>query len=126
MRILYGGAGQHSYKRDEINKNAFDRIIKDTFEGKIKWKEDMLVLERYTAHATIINHQGIEIVTPLMFHTDDYPSHGIGPLGKERWGYLHIGDERGPCKNSFYEGVKKLATEYFQLELDKPKRKIKK
>lgn len=110
MNRLFGSLPK--IEKERIIINAIEEIIKDTFAGKIKWKEDnnrySRILERYTAKAIVTSYNGKKIVMPVVFQTDN---HTI-----DRWGYLHLGNERGPCRNTNDKSVKRLAIEHLGIE----------
>ena len=112
MKILFGNVtGAYS----KILEYVINEIVNDTFEGKIKWKEDKQhytdTLESYKAKATIINYEGKKITIPILFQV-------VQDSDGWKWGYLHLGNERGPCKNSLDTKIKRLALEYFGAELN--------
>ncbi len=113
MKILFGNTTEYLYSK--ILEYAAEKIVSDTFEGKINWKEDNQhypnTLESYKAKVNLLNYEGKKITIPVLFQVvQDY--YGW------KWGYLHLGNERGPCKNSLNQKIKRLALEYFGVELN--------
>lgn len=116
MRLLCGNTTK--WRKEKIKENAINKIVNDTFEGKIKWEKDNNsypdILERYTAETAVTNYGGKEITMPAMFQVDNDVT--------DEWGYLHLVNEEGPCINTRDEDVKRLATNYFKIKLDQPKK----
>ncbi|MDP2909223.1 MAG: hypothetical protein Q8N77_05435 [Nanoarchaeota archaeon] len=112
MNRLFGDLPES--EKEEIKNKAIEEIIKDTFAGKIDWKEDNHsppnVSKRYRAKAIVTNYDGKKITMPVVFQTDNYII--------DRWGYLHLGNERGPCRNTNDKSVKSLANEYFKIKVN--------
>lgn len=114
MKIIFGNTTEHNYSK--ILEYAAEKIVSDTFEGKIHWKEDNKhyppnTLESYKAKATLLNYEGKKITIPVLFQV-------VQDHNSWKWGYLHLGNERGPCKNSLSQKIKRLALEYFGIELN--------
>lgn len=119
MQILHGDA-TGLFQRIKTEDDIFRGIVEDTFAGKIEWKKNPHPPEEYTANATVISYEGRKITIPILFRTDDefylleYP--------EKRWGYLHLGNEKGPLRNTNEQHVKRLAEDYFKIRLDRPKK----
>lgn len=116
MEILYGHPNTpgNIFKRDKLEYHIFEKIIKDTFSGKIDWKEDFNIPERYTANVTVFNYQGEIITIPILFCTIDKEKYSNGI-----WGFLYLGNEEGTCRNTWNEDVRRLATKYFKIKVKK-------
>ncbi|MDP2909225.1 MAG: hypothetical protein Q8N77_05445 [Nanoarchaeota archaeon] len=116
MRLLCGNTTK--WRKEKIKYNAIEKIVNDTFAGKIEWKKDLNsypgTLKKYTAEATVIDYKGKEITMPAMFQVDNDAT--------DERGYLHLVNEEGPCINTCDEDVKRLATNYFKIKLDQPKK----
>ncbi len=115
MEILYGNSSDR--KRMKIYDNAFNKIVKDSFAGKIEWKKEPK--NTYTTEVTIKNYEGQKIIIPISFRAIDAKKRYTNTL----WGFLHLGNEKGTCRNTWHEDVKRLATEYFGLKEKKRTRK---
>lgn len=128
MNVLYGGA--KGYQRNEITETAISKIIDDTFESKIIWKEDdnnpytntrtyvnnypSVSKKLYRTKATILNYRRERITIPVIFLIS-------GNL-LSTWCFLHLGTKQGPCRTTYHKRVKQLATEYFKIDTkDLPK-----
>lgn len=111
MKILYGDSSDR--KQTKIEDNAFNKIINDTFAGKIEWKKEPKASDAYTAEVTVKNYEGQKIILPILFRVI-YPTKKFKNL---TYGYLYLGDRRGTYRNTFNEGVRRLATEYFKLKV---------
>lgn len=118
MRILYGDSD--TFQKSKIEDEIVRRIVEDTFARIIEWKKDPHIPEKYTANATIINYEGEKITIPILFRTDDQFYLLDNP--KKRWGYLHLGNEKGPLRNTNEKNVNRLAEDYFKIRLDLPKK----
>ncbi len=103
-------------KREIINL-AMDRILKDTYKGLIRWKQDLEDPEKYTANATILNANKEEITIPILFRTDDRLETGF----MVRFAYLHLGDENRPCRNTYDPKIDEFASKYLGIDLRKKK-----
>lgn len=116
MRILYGNAGDDKRGRivDEVVERAISKIIDDTFENRIKWEEDFNsyphISKVYKAKAIILNYKREPIIIQVLFLIEENLLH--------KYGFLHLGDNKGPCRNTYSNKVKKLAVEYFKIKLD--------
>lgn len=111
MKILYGDSTW--LIKLETLEQAVDKIVKDTFEEKIKWKKDHenypYTSEVYKANATVLNYEGKCITIPVFFLTD---------AASTKWGFLYIGRKEGICKNTSQdERVKRLAIDYFGIKI---------
>lgn len=111
MKILYGDSTW--FIQLCTLSQAVDKIVKDTFEGKINWKEDHehypYVSEIYKANATVLNYEGTYITIPAFFLTD---------TASIKSGYLYLGYKGGIHKDTDQdERVKRLAIDYFGIEL---------
>jgi len=113
VKIMYEGMDlkgktypEIAVEQRKVNMKAFDRIIQDTFENKIKWEK--FSNEKYYAKACICNAAGKEIVIPVMFCTRKH---------QMNLGFLYLGYEYGSCLNTTDRNLYKLATEYFKLKL---------
>lgn len=111
MKLLYGDPEKTD---DSFLEQAFEKIIEDTFSGKIKWKEIKKYTNRfdYIAEATITNAEGKKITIPALFYTVVNVSRYVEICGA----FLHLGDERGPFLSTLHPDVKKLAKKYFKLD----------
>lgn len=116
IEILYG----NSEERRDKNLNSFlgttfNKIIQDTYSDLVKWKpnprKDERDLESYVANTAIINAEGEEITIPVMFYTRNFKT----SFSTKKIGFLHLGDQRGPCKNTADLGVRRLARAHFKI-----------
>lgn len=115
MRILLGGLA--SYKQNKILDDTFSKIVNDTFKGEIIWEKDCSASNlRYKAEAPVINYKRKCIIIPVVFQTARIIQ---GQAGRE--GFLYLGDENGPCKNSADNRIKELAKKYFKIRNIGPK-----
>ncbi len=114
MSVLYGTVD--IFKRGEIEDRAIEKIIEDTYKGLVDWEQDFEDPEKYTAHAIVINVNMEAITIPVLFRTDDraYTS-------DTRWGYLYLGNEKGPLRNTNHPKINQLASDYFKIDLKKEK-----
>ncbi|MDP2909224.1 MAG: hypothetical protein Q8N77_05440 [Nanoarchaeota archaeon] len=115
MEILYGDSSDR--KRMKIYDNTFNKIVKDTFAGKIEWKKEPK--NTYTAEITIKNYERQKITIPISFRALDARQRYKNDI----WGFLYLGNEEGTCRNTWNEDVERLATEYFKLKEKKRPRK---
>lgn len=93
----------------EVEDRAFEKIIQDTYEGKIVWEKDPRANEvTYKAKTKLLNAEGREIILPVLFYADNM---------RIRWAYLQIGNRKGPCRNTNLEKIRILAQEYFKIQL---------
>lgn len=122
MRLLYGETTP--YQKHEIVETAISKIVNDTFEGKIIWEEDdnnpytntriyahrypPTLNKLYRTKATILNYQRERLIIPLIFY--------ISENLLNTWCFLHLGDKKGPCRNTYHKKVKQLAVEYFKMD----------
>ena len=111
--ILYGETTED--KREEILRNAVDKIVNDTFQNKINWEKDTNnypnTSESYKAKAIILNYKGEKITIPVWFQIDDVPIF--------KWGYLYLGGreaDKGLCITTHNKKVKELAVKYFKIK----------
>lgn len=116
MELLYG----HPEKRsgEDINsflKTTFHKIVNNACSGSVKWKpnheKDEIDLESYVANTAIINAEGEEITIPVMFYTRSFKT----SFNTKKMGYLHLGDQRGPCRNTTDPEIRRLARAHFKI-----------
>lgn len=116
MELLYG----HPEKRSGKDINSFFKkmvykIVQDTFSDSIEWKpnheKDERDLESYVANTAIINAEGEEITIPVMFYTINFTT----SFSTKKMGFLHLGDQRGPCRNTTDPEIRRLARAHFKI-----------
>lgn len=116
MELLYG----HPEKRsgEDINsflKTTFHKIVNNACSGSVKWKpnheKDERDLESYVANTAITNAEGEEITIPVMFHTINFTT----SFSTKKMGFLHLGDQRGPCRNTTDPEIRRLARAHFKI-----------
>lgn len=99
------------YKRNKTLEHAFSKIVNDTFEGKISWEKDYgIPVARYKAEAIVLNYKGEGITLPVIFQIVR-----IARDSRDKEGFLYLGNENGPCKNSADKQIKQLAKTYFKI-----------
>ncbi len=108
MEILCGGL--KVYKRDKILEGAFSKIVNDTLEGNIFWEKDYNILGGYKAEATVLNYKGEGVTIPVLFQIVR-----IAHDSRDKEGFLYLGNENGPCKNSADKQIKQLAKKHFKI-----------
>ncbi|MBM3200282.1 hypothetical protein FJZ53_05055 [Candidatus Woesearchaeota archaeon] len=112
MNILLGNpkAYKRACQRNKILEDAFYKIVNDTFEGKVDWENDYYTPAEYKAKAIVLDYKGKGIIIPVFFQAvrinSDY---------RLKEGFLHLGNENGPCKNSADKRIKELAKKYFKI-----------
>lgn len=116
IEILYGNSEERRDKDlNSFLKTTFNKIIQDTYSGLVKWKpnhgKDERDLESYVANAIITNVKGEDIIIPVMFYTRNFKT----SFSTKKFGYLHLGDQRGPSKNTADLGVRRLARAHFKI-----------
>lgn len=115
MGLLYGGHKKRNSKGINSLKNTVHKIVQDTFSGSIEWrpnhKKDERDLDSYTADAIVTDAEGKEMIIPVLFYTENFAT----SFNIKKFGYLHLGDKRGPCINTVDQEVKRLARAYFKI-----------
>lgn len=115
MEIFYGNIKklfdfrERAKKSSELENKAFDKIIEDTYAGKISWKLNKKDYS-YTAEATIKNYAGEEMTIPFLLRTD------FREIEDNMWAFMHLGDKRGPCKNTYDSRIDHFARNYFKID----------
>lgn len=104
----------------EESRKIFYKIIEDTFSDRINWepgpKKNKDRLESYIAETIITNAKGKEVPIPILFYTVKFSS----TLNSTIFGFLHLGNEKGLCLNTADPEVKRLARDYFKINLYDP------
>jgi len=120
MKLLYGETTP--YQQYDLVETAISKIVDDTFEGKITWEGDEFYFnphiyahnypsalkKLYKAKTTVRNYRRERLIIPVIFY--------ISENLISTWCFLHLGDKKGPCRNTYHKKVKQLATEYFKID----------
>jgi hypothetical protein len=93
-------------KKAKVNEQAFTKIITETLQNKIEWERDLNEDDTFIGEAVVENASGEKVLIPVLFYTKI-------ECGGLYGGYLHLGDKKGPCKNTADERVKSIAEQYF-------------
>ena len=105
-------------KLKSVKSDAFKKIIKDTYEGKIEWIDDPYNVfnteKQYTAKATVLNAEGYKVTIPVLFQV-----YYFYDISEKTLGFLHLGDvKENICLNTTDEDVKMLSIKYFKTEMN--------
>lgn len=93
----------------DVSNKAFDRILSDTFEGKLKWRRDLKDHYTFRTQAQVTNAIGDEVTIQALY----LAMNGEG----EPTGHLHLIDQNGPVIRGYAdERVKRLGKEYLKID----------